>query len=182
VAQTGTARAWKARGASAPQEFKSPPRRSLFGILLTASIKVKYSESLFSRNLEMTKPCCPSTDYVNIVQLSLEKMGILLTSLMNRWSNDEHCKGIIMVSYQNDNHVMTHAVRDWKWFGDIGKKYYIDRYSLPIFSIDRALGKYIINNNESFTVDGFIEQEYRQQNNTTHPEVISHNVAVFLES
>ena len=30
VAQTGTARAWKARGASAPQEFKSPPRRSNF--------------------------------------------------------------------------------------------------------------------------------------------------------
>ncbi len=28
VAQTGTARAWKARGASAPQEFKSPPRRT----------------------------------------------------------------------------------------------------------------------------------------------------------
>jgi hypothetical protein len=28
VAQTGTARAWKARGAPAPQEFKSPPRRS----------------------------------------------------------------------------------------------------------------------------------------------------------
>ena len=28
VAQTGTARAWKARGASAPQEFKSPPRRN----------------------------------------------------------------------------------------------------------------------------------------------------------
>ena len=43
VAQTGTARAWKARGALAPQEFKSPPRRSFFfSVALLKLLNMKY--------------------------------------------------------------------------------------------------------------------------------------------
>ena len=47
MAQPGTARAWKARGDSSPQEFKSPPRRkftSKYETIYPISVKNKKEE------------------------------------------------------------------------------------------------------------------------------------------
>jgi hypothetical protein len=86
------------------------------------------------------------------------------------WNKLSNCKGLILSDF-NDTHFMTHSVRDWRWFGGS----FSNRWYLPMFSVNKSIGDYLIRNNDTANVSGFIDQEYRQQTNTT-PGVISHNV------
>jgi hypothetical protein len=47
-----------------------------------------------------------------------------------------------------------------------------------MFSVNKSIGDYLIKNSGSVTVSGFINQTYRQQNETT-PGVTSHNVVAY---
>ncbi|MFA5102238.1 MAG: M20/M25/M40 family metallo-hydrolase [Candidatus Thermoplasmatota archaeon] len=95
------------------------------------------------------------------------------------------CTGAIMCNYVNDTHYMSHTVRDGSWFK--GKDLplldnylgtYSNRFPMPILSVNGSLWDYFSNNENSITVDGFINQTYRQQNSNT-PGVISHNVVAY---
>jgi hypothetical protein len=147
---------------------------------------IQNNENLIFSNYSNAS-CCGSSDIVNIVQLNNEGSYSSLPLLTYLWAMNNHSKGVIMSSHQvnESTHVMSYAVRDWNWFHKdqiLGISLYSDRYALPIFSVNNTIGQYIIDHISSVNVTGFLDQEYRQQNNTTHPEVISHNVAVFLES
>ncbi|PNX53091.1 MAG: hypothetical protein BV458_06315 [Thermoplasmata archaeon M9B2D] len=139
-----------------------------------------HSEILIFSNYSNAS-CCPGPDYVIIVQLSKEGDYSKVMRRAKKWSLDGHCKGIIMSGVNDSTHVMTHTVRGWNWFGTLGQKYYRNRYALPIFSINRTLGKHIITaitNNIDVTVTGFIQQQFRKQTNE-NPGVNSSNVVAY---
>jgi PKD repeat protein len=144
---------------------------------------IQNNENLIFSNYSNAS-CCGSSDIVNIVQLNNEGSYSSLPLLTYLWAMNNHSKGVIMSSHQvnESTHVMSYAVRDWNWFHKdqiLGISLYSDRYALPIFSVNNTIGQYIIDHISSVNVTGFLDQEYRQQNNTTHPEVISHNVVAY---
>jgi hypothetical protein len=160
-------------------EIKS---KSVYGV-----DNIRNNEILVFSNYS-NESCCPPPLRVYVVQLNNEGSYASLPFLTALWQMNPWCKGVIMSSHQEHDktHVMTHTVRDWGWFlndsifgfGIINTGYYTNRYALPIFSVNKTLGNYLINNKESITVDGFLFQEYRQQTSTT-PGVISHNVVAY---
>ena len=87
----------------------------------------------------------------------------------------KHCKALILVSYDNHTHIMTHTMRDWNWFG---LPFYTNRFPLPIFSINGTMGKEIMENNETVRISGFLNQTYHKQENNMSG-VISHNVIAY---
>ncbi len=82
-----------------------------------------------------------------------------------------------MCNYNEDTHYMTYTVRGWSWFTG-ADLIYLNRYSLPIFSVSGTIGQMLNVMQESITVDGFITQEYKKQTEDD-PGVISHNVVAY---
>jgi hypothetical protein len=116
--------------------------------------------------------CCSPSNRVFVVQLD-EKDLIQVYLKSYIWS--PLCKAIIMWSNQSDyTHIMTHTVRDWRWFNGI----YSNRYAIPVFSVNNETGRYLIDHIQHTLVNGFLNQEYRKQNDTT-PGVISNNVVAY---
>ncbi len=84
------------------------------------------------------------------------------------------CKAVILSDFDN-HHFMTHTVRGWKWF----MPSYGNRWYIPTFSVNEEVGDWLIENESSATVSGFIEQEYKKQT-ILNPGVESYNVVSYL--
>jgi hypothetical protein len=108
--------------------------------------------------------------YYDFVRLQLRSIPLYCNPM---------CKGLILSDF-NDTHFMSHTTRDWGWFGSslIFPGSFGNRWWVPMFSVNKSIGDYLINNSDSVTVSGFINQTYRQQNETT-PGVTSHNVVAY---
>jgi hypothetical protein len=126
--------------------------------------------------------CFPASDWMAVVQLTKESdYGVILYLCSMLWSIKLcHCAGIIISNYQPSLHYMSYTVRDWEWFhkDSILPGWYANKFALPVFSVNKTIGKYLIDNQDSVTVTGFVDQEYRQQTNDK-PGVISHNVVAY---
>ncbi|DAC73366.1 MAG TPA: hypothetical protein DSN98_00330 [Thermoplasmata archaeon] len=86
------------------------------------------------------------------------------------------CVGLILSDYSNTTHFMTHTEKGWGWFSGA----FSDRWWLPMFSVNKSVGKFLLDNINTVSVNGSIEQEYRCQT-TTEPGVISNNFIGYLD-
>ena len=93
------------------------------------------------------------------------------------WLNllpNRQCHGFIIYD-SFDTHFMTHAMRDWRWFGEV----WGNRSPLPVFSVNYSVGNWIWENTTPIIgnaeASGYLNQTYAQQT-TESPGVISYNV------
>ena len=112
----------------------------------------------------------PYNDWISILYRGII-IYILSYFLPNKlWQ----CHGFIMYD-SFDTHFMTHAMRDWGWFGDSWK----NRAPYPVFSVNYSVGNWLWENATIFTgyprATGYLNQTYKKQTEES-PGVESYNV------
>ena len=85
------------------------------------------------------------------------------------------CKGFIIASNSTETHWMLHSTHGWSWFMLEYRCPFSNRWCVPMFSVNKTIGDWLIENNQTATVSGFIDQEFKLQT-IQNPGVISHNV------
>ena len=92
------------------------------------------------------------------------------------------CKGLIIVG-PGDTHFMLPTIAGWNWFNQITTGHWIRGawfpcYYIPMISVNASIGKWLIDNDTTDSVNGFIDQKYEQQT-IFGPGVKSYNVVAY---